>query len=224
MGPKKGAVQEKIIFRSDPPILCSVLTEKRMRFAMKWKQWKPREVTINQRGFLTYMSDKKVGGELDIRFTSVSYIPDEILLTTLPTENLNKFTGLTLKCKTAEGYDTYFRCILDIEQFESMKDAIQVASKEHNLSNLGPIPKFTEEQIEHHGEAAKTAKAQPASVMRRTVAMAMSQYDVRSRHDQIVSKRGALRWLPAYFDNDLIHGSWYVAVSMLQCVAVHRQL
>lgn len=178
---------------------------------MKWKQWKPREVTLSQRGILTYMTDAKVGGELDIRFTSVSYIPDEILLATLPTENLNKFTGLTLKCKTSEGYDTYFRCILDIEQFEALKAAIRIASKENNLNSLGPIPKFSEDQIEQHAEAAAKNKKskQAASVMRRTIAATMNQFDVRSRHDQIVSKRGALRWLPTMFDNDLIHGSWY---------------
>lgn len=165
-------------------------------------------VTITQRGILTYITDSKVGGELDIRFTSASYIPDEILLTTLHNDNLNRFTGLTLKCKTSEGYDTYFRCILDIDQFESLKAAIRIASKEHNLNSLGPIPKFTEEQIEQHAENTKNMKKQPASVMRRTIAAAMNSYDVRSRHDQIVSKRGALRWLPTMFDNDLIHGSW----------------
>lgn len=208
MAPSKSKAHENIIFKSDPPILSSVLIEKRLRFALKWKQWKPRTVTINQRGILTYTTETNVGGELDIRFTSASYIPDEILLATLQTESLNKFTGLTLKCKTKDGYDTYFRCILDIDQFEALKAAIRIAAKDHNLNNLGPIPKFSEEAIEQHAEASKNAKKLPASVMRRTIATAMNNYDVRSRKDQIVSKRGALRWLPAYFDNDLIHGSW----------------
>lgn len=199
---------DTIIFSSDPPVLSTVLTEKRMQFALKWKQWKPRMVTINQRGILVYKADNNVGGELDIKFPSLSYIPEEILLATLSTENLNKFIGLTIKCKTVEGYDTYFRCIMDIDQFESMKNAIRIASKEHNINTLGPIPKISEEKIEHHAETSKGQATQSTSVMRRTIAQAMSKYDVRSRHDQIVSRRGALRWLPTMFDNDLIHGSW----------------
>lgn len=165
-------------------------------------------ITINSNGILEYKTESNVGGELSIRGVSLSYIPDEILLATLATENLNKFTGLTLKCKTADGYDTYFRCVLDIEQFEKFKDAIKIASKDHNVNKLGPIPLFTEEAIDKHAFDAKNNKKNTKSVMRRTIAAAMNNYDVRSRHDQIVSKRGALRWLPVFFDNDLIHGSW----------------
>jgi hypothetical protein len=204
MAPKK--TEENIIFRTDPPILSSVLIEKRLRFALKWKQWKPRMVTINDKGILEYVTDNNVGGKLDIKFTSLSYLPDEILLATLHTESLNKFTGVTLKCKTADGYDTYFRCILDIDQFEAMKAAIRTVSREHNCDSMGIMPRFSEEVIEQHAETNKGAKS--SSVMRRTIAQAMSNYDVRSRRDQIVSRRGALRWLPTMFDNDLIHGSW----------------
>jgi hypothetical protein len=204
MAPKK--TDENIIFRTDPPILSSVLIEKRLRFALKWKQWKPRMVTISDKGILEYVTDNNVGGKLDIKFTSLSYLPEEILLATLHTESLNKFVGVTLKCKTADGYDTYFRCILDIDQFEAMKTAIRAVAREHNLDSMGKIPMFSEEVVEQHAESNKGAKS--SSVMRRTIAQAMSSYDVRSRHDQIVARRGALRWLPTMFDNDLIHGSW----------------
>ena len=201
------ASQDNIIFSSDPIILSSVLIEKRLRFALKWKQWKPRMVTINQNGVLVYKTDAGVGGELDIKVALISYIPDEILLATLPNENLNKFTGVTIKCKTLDGYDTYFRCVLDIEQFERMKSAIRVAAREHNLQHLGPLPQFSDEDIAKHAAQGGIKKI-TTSVMRRTIAQAMNNYDTRSRHDQIVSKRGALRWLPVCFDNDLIHGSW----------------
>lgn len=198
----------KVIFRTDPPALSSVLIEKRFGFALKWKQWKPRVISISSNGMLEYKTENNVGGELNIKFVSLSYIPDEILLATLTTENLNKFTGLTLKCKTADGYDTYFRCVLDIEQFEKFKDAVKSVSVEHNVAKLGPIPQFTEEAMDKHAADTKNNKKNNKSVMRSTIAAAMNSYDVRSRHDQIVSKRGALRWLPVFFDNDLIHGSW----------------
>ena len=39
---------------------------------------------------------------------------------------------------------------------------------------------------------------------------ALDRYDVRSRKERILAKRGALTWLPVCFKNDLVHGSWCV--------------
>jgi len=201
----------EVVFKSDPPPLSSVLIEKRLGFALKWKQWKPRTVTIYANGFLDYRTDKNVGGELNIRHCSISYIPDEILLAALHTDHLNQFTGLTIKCKTPDGFETYFRCILGLDEFERMKAAIKKVAKGHNVDSLGPITQFSEDVIAgHYIKAAATngGKGNTQSVMRRTIAAAMNSHDVRSRRDQIVARRGALRWLPVMFDNDLIHGSW----------------
>jgi len=206
-GPNTSAV----IFKSEPPCLSSVLIEKRLGFALKWKQWKPRTVTIYQNGYLEYKTENNVGGELSIRHTSLSYIPDEILLAALATDQLNNFTGLTIKCKTPDGFETYFRCIVDLEEFDRLKAAIkEVAKVGHNVDSLGEIPRFTEAEIAQHQATSLNKKGEKGSqsVMRRTIAAAMNSHDVRSRHDQIVARRGALRWLPVMFDNDLIHGSW----------------
>lgn len=201
----------EVVYKSDPPPLSSVLIEKRLGFALKWKQWKPRTVTIYSNGFLEYRTDKNVGGELNIRHCSLSYIPEEILLAALTSDQLNQFTGLTIKCKTPDGFETYFRCILHLDEFEKMKEAIIKVAKGHNVPSLGPIPQFSEDAIAgHYIKAATSGKGKGInqSVMRRTIAAAMNNHDVRSRRDQIVARRGALRWLPVMFDNDLIHGSW----------------
>jgi hypothetical protein len=46
----KRSLAENIIFESSIPILSSVLIEKRLRFALKWKQWKPRKIKLSHKG------------------------------------------------------------------------------------------------------------------------------------------------------------------------------
>lgn len=37
----------------------------------------------------------------------------------------------------------------------------------------------------------------------------------RSRRDRILARRGAFQWLPVYFSNDLVHGSWWFVVGSI---------
>lgn len=46
------------------------------------------------------------------------------------------------------------------------------------------------------------------SSMRQAITKAMDKYETRSVKEQIMSRRGAMKFLPVYFTNDLIHGSW----------------
>lgn len=46
----KRSLAEHLIFESTIPILSSVLIEKRLRFALKWKQWKPRKIKLSHKG------------------------------------------------------------------------------------------------------------------------------------------------------------------------------
>mmetsp|Transcript_11728 Transcript_11728/g.25625 ORF Transcript_11728/g.25625 Transcript_11728/m.25625 type:complete len:440 (-) Transcript_11728:534-1853(-) len=220
---RSAAMDENVIFRSDPAILSTVLTEKRLRFTLKWKRWKLRTVTIQQNGMLKYKTEYNLfffchritHGELDIRKAMISYIPEEILLATLTNENLHNFTGLTIKCKTVDGFETYFRCVLEVEQFERLMKAIKIASPRNNVEKLGPIPQLTDEQIRLRVEKQKsTTTIGISSVMRRTttIAQAMNAHDMKSRREQIIAKRGALKDLPVYFLNDLIHGSWWFVI------------
>jgi len=155
-------------------------------------------------GNKAYNSTKE--GEVDLTKAIIEYLPDEILLTTLKTENLNKFTGITIKCKTSDGFDTYFRCVIDLPQFEALKSAINLSAKETNIDSLGPIPMFSPEQIALH---KKNTSGLYRSIMRRTISSAVNLYDGQTRREAILAKRGALKWLPVLFDNDMVHGSWW---------------
>eukprot|EP01035_Chromulina_nebulosa_P017161 gene17161-22676_t len=42
----------------------------------------------------------------------------------------------------------------------------------------------------------------------------------RSRRQRILSRRGAFRWLPVYFSNDLVHGSWWFVLGSLLAMLI----
>ena len=165
-----------------------------------------------------YGTNKKFSKEGEVNLTKaiIEYLPDEVLLSTLKTENLNKFTGITIRCKTSDGYDTYFRCVIDISQFEALKKAINLSAKETNIESLGPIRIFTPEEIALH---KKNNSGLYRSIMRRTISSAVNQYDGRTRRETILAKRGALKTLPVLFDNDMVHGSWWFVMGSIGFLA-----
>ena len=50
------------------------------------------------------------------------------------------------------------------------------------------------------------------SVMRRSIAQAIDAHTYKTRIDKIISRRGAFKWLPVAFTNDLVHGSWWYVI------------
>jgi hypothetical protein len=58
------------------------------------------------------------------------------------------------------------------------------------------------------------------SSMRRAVTAAMDQYDRENRKLQTIARRGAFKWLPVYFTNDLVHGSWWFVFGSLYTTVI----
>jgi len=58
------------------------------------------------------------------------------------------------------------------------------------------------------------------SSMRRAVTAAMDQYDRANRRLQTIERRGAFKWLPVYFTNDLVHGSWWFVFGSLYTTVI----
>ena len=46
-----------------------------------------------------------------------------------------------------------------------------------------------------------------ASIMRQSL-RSIDKYELNTRRSLIKGRRGAFKWLPVYFSNDLVHGSW----------------
>jgi hypothetical protein len=55
-------------------------------------------------------------------------------------------------------------------------------------------------------------RKQYKSVMRRSIANEIDRQTKRTRIEKIISRRGAFKWLPVAFSNDLVHGSWWYLI------------
>jgi hypothetical protein len=122
-----------------------------------------------------------------------------------PAAGGEKENGIVVVCQDMHGYETSFRCILNDDELYAFKDAIRRVAKEHNADNIH------RSSISEHVRPVSPTKhsGSSQSVMRRAVARAMDLYDVRSIKERTVARRGAMKYLPVLFSNDLVHGSWY---------------
>lgn len=105
--------------------------------------------------------------------------------------------GLNISCKK-DNVETYFRCILSEEERDNFFVAVRTYVKNYDIdANLTPI-----------GDGTSTSKLQTQSVFRQAMVLAMDRFESRTNKEQILQRRGAFSFLPVYFANDLIHGSW----------------
>jgi hypothetical protein len=205
--------EHDVVFETEAPVMFSVL-ERKLGISMQWKPWKPRHFSVGSNATLIYRKDGKespISGVLNIQKVSVTEMANHN-----DSEELSE-NGLIVTCNTMDGYDTCFRCILSHSDWRAFERIIREVSKDHNLDNMNRTS--ISEEVRASAIASNAAAAAAAkkakditshSVMRRAVARAMDLYDVRSIQEKTVARRGAMKYLPVLFMNDLVHGSWYV--------------
>ena len=194
----------ELIFETATPVMFSP-QERKLGLSVQWKPWKPRSISIGINGVLMVRkgdNDSPIVGTLRLNKVDITEMsgPD-----TYDDPESVKENGIIVNCQDMQGYDTSFRCVFSNHEFDSFKTAVRQVAKEHNVDNL------RHSDIAHHinpGSPKNLRGPSTQSVMRRAVARAMDLYDVRSRHDQTVARRGAMKYLPVLFSNDLVHGSW----------------
>lgn len=54
--------------------------------------------------------------------------------------------------------------------------------------------------------------------MRESLVEAMDKYQAQTKKQKILKRRGAFIFLPIYFDNDLVHGSWWLVAGSIAVV------
>jgi hypothetical protein len=190
------------IFETSGPVMFSLM-EKKMGLTFQWKAWKMRVLTINMNSTAQFRKDK-----------NDTTILGSFLLTKVNVEQLDhraqaegeKEQGIVVNCQTADGYDTSFRCILNEKEVASIKDAIRMVAKEHNVDD--EVRCSITEQVQKVAAKSPQSMFGNKSVMRRAIARAMDNQDKRSAKDKIIAKRGAMKYLPVIMANDLVHGSW----------------
>ena len=207
-----------VVFQTTSTILFSLLATENLGLGMKWKTWKPKKliVTRNAEIICTSVSPSAWGGSyspseaasandkdnivFDIRSIKISKISLDSQES--KTNNVKREIGLHVKCKYANNNDTYFRCIITENEIGGFYDAIKKVSKVNNIDDIVDL-----HQNQEDGEyilSARPILASTQSVMRRAIASAMDRFEERHRKTRIISRRGALKWLPVYFKNDLV--------------------
>lgn len=194
---------EHVIFATASPVLFSPLMEKKLGLALQWKAWKPRVFEVRADSTLVYRKDRNspIKAKFDISRVKITQLANN---NASNNSLVQKENGIVVACRTMDGFETYFRCILNDADLSKFFDSVRTSAKEHNLDNIH------RSSLTSHVNPDTQINNQ--SVMRRTLAKAMDSFDSRSKKDRVIGRRGAFKYLPVCFTNDLVHGSWCVYI------------
>ena len=215
-----------IAFETVHPVLFSIKYE--TAFEKKWKPWKHRYFAFRVDSTLVYRKTKQlpIKARLRLEGTRINKMTvDAVSVNPL----LKKEFGISATC-TIDGIPTSFRCVLGEDDLELFFSAIRANVKDYfideDLKNLEHQPvqsgvlvaalaaPFTK------GTGAQSPAWLNQSAMRVAITHAMDKHATSSNRTNITRRRGAMKYLPVYFSNDLVHGSWYVLMRPLTTPAV----
>lgn len=212
--------EEAIVFETETNVLFSNI-QGQLGLALQWRGWKSRHIVIRRNGLLMYSTSKEtssISGFYNLHKVHVTEMEDNSTATASvdgrEEEKVQNENGIICKCCTVEGSETYFRCIMTDDDLRSFKAALRIVSLDHNVDNLkrSDLTKHIIRKATSRGSLRKVLHdaglQYGQSAMRRSVARAMDCYDQRSIADRTVQRRGAFRFMPVLFANDLVHGSW----------------
>ena len=118
-------------------------------------------------------------------------------------------------CKSADGkFPTQFRIIVNETQQDQLYTALKQVCKVHNLDNV----KVVSLGMHYQADGARPILQRYTSTMRSATASAMDHMDTADRKAHVIHKRGALKWMPVWFANDMVHGSWWFVVGSVAFV------
>jgi transcriptional regulatory protein LevR len=189
-------------FETGGKVLFSPL-EQKLGLTYTWRKWSKKVLCITTTGSVIAKRDKNDAASPAVyHLTKVSV---EEMVHHSEEQDIGEENGLVVSCQTPDGYNTSFRCILNEVERTAFKEAIRAVAKEHNLD--ADLRSSITDRVAKARKPRWTLRSQK-SVMRRAIATAMDKHDKRSVKDRVVAKRGAMKYLPVLFHNDLLHGSW----------------
>lgn len=227
---------QDIIFLSNS-IFYSKCRETNLGIQLDWKPWRLRKIEIDQYGILTVkLIDSESDSKKEI--IREKYLLDNVEITELYNSKNNKEreeryvwrtsfigesieekdeeneVGLLVKCLTLTKFPTKFRIILNENDKNLFYSCIKKINKINNLDSIQL------NSISSHFDSSSTSNssnnyfpslfnASNQSLMRKAFSSAMDKYEYSERKKYILKKRGAFKFLPIYFENDLVNGSWW---------------
>lgn len=189
-----------VVFETRHPVLFSILYDS--AFEKKWKPWRNRHFSLRQDGSLVYRKTKgsSIKGKLDLHGTKIIR---QALDTSVSNPLIHKEFGISVSCRK-DGIETSFRCVLGEDELNRFYEAVRAHVPSHSIdTNMTTL---------HRTESTDESRLATQSVMRTAITHAMDRFESSNNKSAIVRRRGAMRFLPVYFRNDLVHGSWYVLV------------
>lgn len=194
-------------------------------FGKVWKAWKPRSLQLCSDCTLLVLKGDTVKSQIRCSRIFVTKIG-------VDSPSLKVEMGIDVVCSSsalahahAPAPEVRWRCILPVQDLEIFLGVIKSLALEHNIDTL-PQDEFRAVSVDYRrgdsfnnrGSSSSIGNAQAQSVMRRAVARAMDKFETRTKSQRILDRRGALKFLPVLFENDLIHGSWYFVFGSIYVV------
>lgn len=200
-GPIVDSSDKQILFEHQD-VLFSALRERRMRFALVWKDWSSRYIKILSDKTLHYARPNKKNRIPKHHILRLDKIEVTLMSNATTGDGTGPDKGLIVKCQTYDYIETYFRCIFTASDLAKFLSILKEVAFEHNIDTLPEMDLTVSSAKSSYLFRSK------ASVMRRAITQAMDKFDRRSKKERIISKRGTMKYLPVLGSNDLIHGSW----------------
>ncbi len=100
------------------------------------------------------------------------------------------------------GLITYFRCLLPRVELYELLQVVRDYSKDNN------VDVFLKELNEYVRKMDLKRLARRGTVMTKGAMTFIDKQEKEVQKSRIRARRGAFGFLPVYFTNDLVHGSW----------------
>lgn len=195
-----------IIYETKRPTLFSILQES--AFDQTYEPWYPRYFALRNNGTLIYRKsrDSPIIARLNLSRSSISKLEIDSSSNTL----LEKEIGIIVTFIQDDNNESSFRCILQEHELHSFINAIKSVAKDAVIDRESQLVGYLNESM---NEPYITS-----SVMRQSLTESMDRYDLRSKAERVKLRRGAMTYLPVYFGNDLVHGSWWFAAGSVSVI------
>lgn len=209
----------EIVFSTKNAVLCSFLVDGTL--AKKWKRWKKYFIELREDGTVAIRKTQKPQSRIKRLFRLEGSVISALNVNK-PHKNKGQRntkkkckseTGLLFSCKDSE-FEVRFRCVLSESEAETLLSIVKAQICDCQIRPVGTS------HILGSTATLTTNNITPHSAMRNAVATdIMDSLDEETRKRRIISRRGALRWLPVLFSNDLVHGSWLAQLDSRSCLS-----
>ena len=231
-----------ILFETKHPVLFSTLID--ITLAQSWNNWELKYFAVRENCTLIYRNtrDTSILNRYDLKHVKLSQISFNANSSSLLKQEVAvimtcQLQGVETNIRFILDEDELKHLVIAIKKCVKnpiIDTSLLLIEDVHNS-----LPSTSTNTNSTYGLSSSSYKPYNRSVMRQSLAKAIDKYQTKSRYERIVNQRGkplarsyifvsmycsiivflyitgALSFLPVYFDNDLIHGSWWFVIGSI---------